>query len=77
MSSSTGELIAQNLRKDGFRPGQPATVSLSIVYDDRSAYASSCCPECEHEGLAFQAWHRDREYRGLAICRKCRHAFEA
>ena len=54
----------------GFTKGAPPHVPAEFVQADIRIYARLKCP-CGHRGHKVQPWHRGREYRLLATCRKC------
>jgi hypothetical protein len=49
----------------------PGTVAI-----DRRVYSAMRCAACRQRGMHFRPMHRGREYRAVAVCRRCGHAEE-
>lgn len=62
------EVLHRRLLAEGFTEGPPADLAAA----DATAEASVCrnleCPACSAAGLVWRPYHRDLNYRALAVC---------
>jgi len=76
ISTPTAEAIERDLRAMGFTKGAPCHIPPHLVAGDVASYRRMRCAACGHGGHCVAPWHRGREYRLLATCRKCAAGIE-
>jgi hypothetical protein len=60
----------------GYSEGPPPGMDPGTVAIDRRVYSAMRCAACRQRGMHFRPMHRGREYRAVAVCRRCGHAEE-
>jgi len=69
--------VEQELRRQGFTEGPPASVPPSSVEIDRRCYRDQRCERCRRRGQRVSPFHRGRsEYRLVLTCKACGHQSE-
>jgi hypothetical protein len=64
-------VLQQQLAAAGYQHGAPEHVSKETLAIDGRLAGRLRCPGCNRRGMTFKAFHRGRQYAGLACCRHC------
>ncbi len=71
VSDLTADLLAE-----GFDKGPPSHLTAEDVMADIESYRLLECEACGHSRHDVRAFHCDKEYRLVCVCRHCGHAVE-
>ncbi len=68
--------LARQLAREGWAPGAPLRIRSATRAIDRFLCRQLVCGHCRRKGLEYYPYHRDGEYKVLAVCHVCQGAEE-